>query len=154
MGSFIANFDASLLLLLLSCFSRIRLCASPWMAACQAPPLGFSRQEHLEWVAISVSSAWKWKVKVKSLNRVRLLASPRTAAYQAPPSWDFTGKSSGVGCHCRLWAAILQDSIVDSLASSCCTLLPHHHCSSWAPFSPPDLEILAYTLGLVLGPLL
>ena len=37
----------NLLLLLLSCFSRVRLCAAPEMAAHQAPPsLGFSRQEH------------------------------------------------------------------------------------------------------------
>ena len=36
-----------LLLLLLSCFSRVRLCATPWTAAHQAPlSLGFSRQEH------------------------------------------------------------------------------------------------------------
>ena len=36
-----------LLLLLLSRFSRVRLCATPWTAAYQAPPsLGFSRQEH------------------------------------------------------------------------------------------------------------
>ena len=36
-----------LLLLLLSRFSRVRLCATPETAACQAPPsLGFSRQEH------------------------------------------------------------------------------------------------------------
>ena len=36
-----------MLLLLLSRFSRIRLCATPEMAAHQAPPsLGFSRQEH------------------------------------------------------------------------------------------------------------
>ena len=35
------------LLLLLSCFSHVRLCATPEMAAQQAPPsLGFSRQEH------------------------------------------------------------------------------------------------------------
>ena len=35
------------LLLLLSHFSRVQLCATPWMAAHQAPPsLGFSRQEH------------------------------------------------------------------------------------------------------------
>ena len=35
------------LLLLLSRFSRVRLCATPQMAAHQAPPsLGFSRQEH------------------------------------------------------------------------------------------------------------
>ena len=36
-------------LLLLSRFSRVRLCATPWMAAYQAPlSLGFSKQEH--WV--------------------------------------------------------------------------------------------------------
>ena len=36
-----------LLLLLLSCFSRVRLCATPEMAAYQALlSLGFSRQEH------------------------------------------------------------------------------------------------------------
>ena len=36
-----------LLLLQLSRFSRVRHCATPWMAAHQAPPsLGFSRQEH------------------------------------------------------------------------------------------------------------
>ena len=36
-----------LLLLLLSCFSRVRLCATPEMAAHQAPlSLGFSKQEH------------------------------------------------------------------------------------------------------------
>ena len=38
---------AVLLLLLLSCFSRVQLCATPETAAHQAPPsLGFSRQEH------------------------------------------------------------------------------------------------------------
>ena len=36
-----------LLLLLLSLYSRVRLCATPEMAAHQAPlSLGFSRQEH------------------------------------------------------------------------------------------------------------
>ena len=36
-----------LLLLLLSHFSRVRLCATPWMAAHEAPPsVGFSRQEY------------------------------------------------------------------------------------------------------------
>ena len=44
------------LLLLLSRFSHVRLCATPEMTAHQAPPsLGFSRQE-LEWVAISFSN--------------------------------------------------------------------------------------------------
>ena len=40
----------------------------------------------LEWVAISFSNAWKWKLKVKLLSCVRLVATPWTAAYQAPPS--------------------------------------------------------------------
>ena len=44
----------------------------------------------LEWVAISFSNAWKWKVKVKSLSPVWFFATPRTAAYQAPPSMGFS----------------------------------------------------------------
>ena len=44
----------------------------------------------LEWIAISFSSAWKWKVKGKSLSCVWLLATPWTAAYQAPPSMGFS----------------------------------------------------------------
>ena len=37
----------NLLLLLLSCFSRVRLCATPWTSAYQASPsMGFSKQEH------------------------------------------------------------------------------------------------------------
>ena len=39
-----------------------------------------------EWIAISFSNAWKWKVKGKSLSCVRLSATLWTAAYQAPPS--------------------------------------------------------------------
>ena len=35
-----------LLLLLLSHFGRVRLLATPWTAAYQAPPMGFSRQEY------------------------------------------------------------------------------------------------------------
>ena len=44
----------------------------------------------LEWVAISFSNTWKWKVKVKSLSHVRLFVIPWTAAYQAPPSMGFS----------------------------------------------------------------
>jgi len=67
------------------------------------PVPGILQARTLEWVAISFSNAWKWKVKVKSLSRVRLLATPLTAAYQAPPSMGFSRqKSTGVGCHCLL----------------------------------------------------
>ena len=54
-----------------------------------SPVPGILQARTLEWVAISFSSAWKWKVKVKSLSRVLLLATPWTAAYQAPPSMGF-----------------------------------------------------------------
>ena len=55
-----------------------------------SPVPGILQARTLEWVAISFSSAWKWKVKVKSLSRVGLLATPWTAAYQAPPSMQFS----------------------------------------------------------------
>ena len=51
---------------------------------------GILQARTLEWVAISFSNAWKWKVKVKSLTRARLLATPWTTAYQAPPSMGFS----------------------------------------------------------------
>ena len=54
------------------------------------PIPGILQARTLEWVAISFSNAWKWKVKVKSLSRVRLCATPWTAAYQAPPSMGFS----------------------------------------------------------------
>ena len=51
---------------------------------------GILQARTLEWVAISFSNAWKWKVKVKSLSRVRPVVTPWTAAYQAPPSMRFS----------------------------------------------------------------
>ena len=41
-----------------------------------SPVTGILQARILEWVAISFSSAWKWKVKVKSLSPVQLLATP------------------------------------------------------------------------------
>ena len=55
-----------------------------------SPVPGILQARTLELAAISFSNAWKWKVKVKSLNRIRLLATPWTAAYQAPPSMGFS----------------------------------------------------------------
>ena len=56
-----------------------------------SPPIpGILQARTLEWIAISFSKAWKWKVKVKSLSRVWLLATPWTAAYQAPLSMWFS----------------------------------------------------------------
>ena len=55
-----------------------------------SPVPGILQARTLEWVAISFSSAWKWKVKVTALSHVRLLATPWSAAYQAPPSMGFS----------------------------------------------------------------
>ena len=55
-----------------------------------SPVPGILQARTLEWVAISFSNAWKWKVKVKSLSRVQLFVTPRTAAYQVPPSMGFS----------------------------------------------------------------
>ena len=79
-----------LLLLLLSRLGRVWLCATPEMAAHQAPPsLGFSRQE--DWSGLPFpspmyeSEKWKWSRSV-----VSDLATPWTAAYQAPLSMGFS----------------------------------------------------------------
>ena len=57
-----------------------------------SPIPGILQARTLEWVAISFSNAWKWKVKVKLLSRIRLLETPWTAAYQATPSMGFTSQ--------------------------------------------------------------
>jgi len=55
-----------------------------------SPVPGILQARTLEWVAISFSNAWKWKVKVKSLSHVWLLATPWTAAHQASPTMGFS----------------------------------------------------------------
>ena len=92
-----------LLLLLLSHFSRVRLCVTPEMAAHQAPPsLGFSRQGHWSGLPfpspVHESEKWKWSSSVVSdCSRPHGLQPTRL-----PRSWDFPGKSTGVECHCLL----------------------------------------------------
>ena len=71
---------------------------------------GILQGRTLEWVAISFSKAWKWKVKVKLLSRVRLLATTWTAAYQAPPSTGFSGQ--------EYWSGVLLPSPPTSAGSS------------------------------------
>ena len=55
-----------------------------------SPVPGILQARTLEWVALSFSNAWKWKVKVKSLSRGQLFVTPWTAAHQAPPSMGFS----------------------------------------------------------------
>ena len=71
------------------------------------PVPGILQARTLEWVAISFSSAWKWKVKVKSFSRVRLFATPWTAPYQAPPSMGFSRQ--------KYWSGVPLPSPIYSL---------------------------------------
>ena len=75
---------------MLSRFSRVRLCDPIDGSPRGSPVPGILQERTLEWVAISFSNAWKWKVKVKSLSYVWLLATPWIAAYQAPPSMGYS----------------------------------------------------------------
>ena len=112
----------TMLLLLLSRFSRVWLCAIPWTAAHQGPPsLGFSRQEH--WSGLPVpspmheSEKWKWSRSVMS-------DSSRPHGLQPTwllPPWDFPGKSTGVGCHCLLRATALYCLLKHCLRASTVT---------------------------------
>ena len=86
----LSQIQGPLLLLLLSRFSRVRLCDPRDGSPPGSPVPGILQARTLEWVAISFSNAWKGKVKVKLLSRVRLFATPWTAAHQAPPSTGFT----------------------------------------------------------------
>ena len=78
----------------LAAAKSLQSCPTPSNPIDSSPPgspvPGILQARTLEWVAISFSNAWKWKVKVTSLSRVRLLATPWTAGYQAPPSTGFS----------------------------------------------------------------
>ena len=81
---------------------------------------GILQARTLEWVAISFSSAWKWKVKVKSLSRVWLLVTSWTAAYQVPPSMGFSRQEywSGVS----LPSLDISEVLAKDLITTCKTL--------------------------------
>ena len=70
--------------------SSLTLCESRDSSPPGFPVPGILQARTLEWVAISFSNVWKWKLKVKSLSHVRLFATPWTAAHQAPPSMGFS----------------------------------------------------------------
>ena len=110
-----------LLLLLLSCFSRVRLCDSIHGSPSGSTFPGILQARTLEWVAISFSNAWKWKVKVKSLSCVLLVSTPWTAAHQAPPSMGFSRREyrSGLLSPSLIhWIMCHQNPYVEALTLS------------------------------------
>ena len=117
-----------LLLLLLSRFSCVRLCATPETAAHQAPPsLGFSRQKHWSGLPfpspVHKSEKWKWSRSVVSDSSRPHGLRPTRVLHP----WDFPGKSTGVGCHCLLRLGKLAHAI----SVSCCQKLVFSHILIW-----------------------
>ena len=98
-----------------------------------SPVPGILQPRTLEWVAISFSNAWKWKVKVKSISRVRLLATPWTAAHQASLFMGFSRQEywSGVPSPspCEVGVLNINWIVVYRLDLT-------HGLQLW-PFSPP-----------------
>ena len=84
---------------------------------------GILQARTLEWVAISFSKAWKWRVQVKSLSRVQLFMTPWTAAYQAPPPMEFSRQ--------EYWSGVPLPS----------------------PEEPPSVSYLMYIVFLILSTL-
>ena len=72
-----------------SCQSCPTLCNPRDGSPPGSPVPGILQATTLEWVAISFSNAWKWKVKIES-GVAQLCLTPWTAAYQAPPSTGFS----------------------------------------------------------------
>ena len=106
---------------MLSHFSHVRLCATPQMAAHQAPPsLGFSRQEH--WSGLPFPSPMyeseKWKGS-------RSVMSDSSRPHGLQPTrllhtWDLPGKSTGLGCHCLLRKISIVKTIVFPVVTYSC----------------------------------
>ena len=116
------------LLLLLSHFSHVRLCSPTDGSSPGSPVPGMLQARTLEWVAISFSSARKWKVKVKSLSHVWLLATPWTAAYQAPLFMGFSRQ--------EYWSGVPLPS--PRLVGVTCNLLTCMTLNSWESQATPS----------------
>ena len=127
-----AGLASSSLKLMLSHFSHVRLCATL--------SLRFSRQEHWSGLpfpsTMHKSEKWNWSHSVMSdsLQPTRLLHT-----------WDFPGKSTGVGCHCQTTPQKQTRSWVQGIC----------HCSHWlqrpsswaeTPFHVPQFLIIGNKL--------
>ena len=113
---------------LLSCFSHVWLCATPWTAAHQAPPsLGFSRQEH--WSRLPFPSPMHESEKWKGSHSV---VSDSVQPHRRQPTrllhpWDSPDKSTGVGCHFLLQCIKVKGE--GEVAQSCPTVSDPMDCS-------------------------
>ena len=124
-----------------------------------SPIPGILQARTLEWVAISFSNAWKWKVKVKSLSCVRLLATPWTAAYQAPPPMGFSRQEYWSGVPSPSLSHPSRPSQSTMLGFPCCLATSHQFFYTWSvcmsmlltQFAPPSPSPAVPTVHSLLG---
>ena len=96
------------------------------------PVPGILQARRLEWVAISFSNAWKWKVKGKSLSRVRLFTTPWTVAHQAPPSMGFSRQ--------EYWSGVPSPSLIYMYTHFKYVIYGH-----WVYYCSDHRKLLKYT---------
>ena len=106
--------------------SRVRLLATPWTAAHQAPlSMEFSRQEY--WSGVPLPSPWIYTA-AKSLQSCPTLVRPhRRQPTRLPRPWDSPGKNTRVGCHFLLQGMKVKSE--SEVAQSCPTLCDPMDCS-------------------------
>ena len=101
------QFHSTLFGIMLSHFSRVRLCVTPETAAHQVPPsMGLSRQEH--WSGLPFPSPMH---ESESEREVSSVVSDSVRPHRQQPTrlchpWDSPGKNTGVGCHCFLQCSL------------------------------------------------
>ena len=117
---------------------------------------GILQARTLDWVAISFSNAWKWKVKVKSLGCVRLFTTPWTAAHQAPPSMGFSRQEDWSGAPSPSPTVALQSCVKYCgaagwfsyasifFSTAVCHGVFHTIPVLWGPCSSPILHVNAH----------
>ena len=110
-----------------------------------SPVPGILQARTLEWVAISFSNAWKWKVKVKSLSCVWLFAIRWTAAYQAPLSMWFSRQEYRSGVN------MLSKLVITFLPRNKCLLISWLQSPSAVTLEPPKIKSL--TVSIVSTPI-
>ena len=106
-----SNLNKSMLLLLIISVMSDSVQPHRWKPM-RPPVAGILQARTVEWVAISFSNSWKWKVKVKTLSRVWLFSTPWTAACQAPPSMGFSRQEYLSGLPLPPRVTLLQSLII------------------------------------------
>jgi len=97
-----------------------------------SPVPGILQARILEWVAISFSNAWKWKVKVKLLSHVWPLATPWTAAYWAPPSMGVSRQEYWSGLPFKMYHCQTLKYILVSKIEKLCLSGETTECQGWS----------------------